>query len=193
MQPVFAVEPELDPLRGDAYPPQCGGRGTSRRPRSGRASPRNRASNVLAIGERARWSEAQGAKLGVAPPAGEIGVRLGSSTRGDWPLDADLAAQRLPVKQQSGLAALRPDPAPCDSRDCVEHESGGIMPLQQDHANRGLATRIDRRQRHRVGIVDFRSHAPRQKTRSRTGQMDRQPCAAHTPVGHENPCRERKR
>ena len=100
MQPERPLLPELEPLRPHAKARPV------RRPRH--AAPpaylsRNsakRASSSARLGERARLVRGPGADLAVARPAGEIGVGLRRGGRRDRALDADLAAQRLPVKAQ---------------------------------------------------------------------------------------------
>ena len=83
-------------------PDQCAGRGM--------VSPGYSASSasdaLLECG--ARWQRAgllggDGTEAGNAGAGGEVGVGLGVAHRTDGPLDADLAAQRLPVEQHRGM------------------------------------------------------------------------------------------
>src|SRR3546814_3095978 len=74
---------------------------------------------------------------------------LGLLVRRHRPLDADLAAQRLPVKEQRDVRVRRQLAALAAVEIGVEDETVGAMPLEQHHAQRRVLVGRRRRKRHR--------------------------------------------
>src|SRR3546814_4004725 len=81
--------------------------------------------------ERARLVARPGAELAIAAARREIGIGDAVRDRRDRPFDADLAAQRLPVKEQRNLRVFRKLAALAAVEVGVEDEAVGAVALQQ--------------------------------------------------------------
>src|SRR5262249_1501332 len=108
---------------------------------------------ALAALKRTRLVGRPGAELGIAASGGEIGIRFTIGEGFDEPLDADLAAKRLPVKEKGGLGIGAKLFALGTFLVGVESEALGAMALQENHPDVRLPILPGTSERHRVGIV----------------------------------------
>ena len=86
----------------------------------------------------------------------EIGIGHCARNFCQWPLDADLAAQALPVKQQRGLHISANLAALAALRIGVKGETVRSVPFQKHHTHRWRAIWRRCGKRHGVGIIEFR-------------------------------------
>jgi hypothetical protein len=93
------------------------------------------------------------ADLRLLGPRCEIGIRLGIGDPAHGAADADLPPQRLPVEQQGRLGIGRQLAALGAVDMAVEHETVGIISLQQHHAHIRKPVAVHRGQRHGVRII----------------------------------------
>ena len=112
--------------------------------------------------QRLRLLAGPGSDLGLFRPGREIGVGLRFAHRRHLAADADLPAQRLPVKQQCGLGICGQLAALPAGDVAVEHETVGVVALHQHHSDVGKALGIDGGERHGVGIAGLGLHGFRE-------------------------------
>src|SRR5690606_13291193 len=103
--------------------------------------------------QRSRLFRGPGADLALARPARKVGVGLWRRDRRHRALDADLAAQRLPVEQQRSQWMRQDLPALAALVVGEEDEAARVVALEQHHARRRHAVLADRGQRHGFRIV----------------------------------------
>src|SRR6266850_3974310 len=103
--------------------------------------------------QRARLVRGPGADLAAAIAGREIGVGLSGRNRRHRTFQADLPAQRLPVKQQRRLGMGLQVQALAAFRVGVDDETRGVVAFQEDHADRGRAVGPDRGEAHGRGII----------------------------------------
>src|SRR6266404_9034696 len=112
--------------------------------------------------QRLRLLAGPGSDLRLFRSGREIGVGLRFRHRRHVAADTDLAAQRLPVKQQRGLGICGQLAALLAGDVAVEHETVGVVALHQHHADVGKALRIDGGERHGVGVAGLGLHGFRE-------------------------------
>ena len=106
----------------------------------------------LAIRDRAALRRGERAELAAAGAPARVRLGLLAETRVDRPLDADLAAERLPVEQQR-RARVRDELAALAAAVVREEDEAALVErLQQDHPQRRRAVGRRGRERHRLGI-----------------------------------------
>lgn len=157
VQPMRAVLPELDPLRRHAVAAPM------RRARDGLAGEALFHLREAGFERRARIQRlglvaGPSAELRIAGAAREIGIAFGIRGAGDGTFDADLPAQRLPMKEQRDVGVRGQVAGFAAMAIRIEDEAVGAVPLEQHHPHTGLASGIDRGKRHGRGIIWFAGH-----------------------------------
>ena len=105
--------------------------------------------------ERAGLLARPGADPALPRTAREIRIGLCVGQRADRAAESRLAAQRLPVEKRRRFRTAG-EFAPLGAFDiAVEGETAGVHALAQKHPHVGQPVVVDRRQRHRLGIVDL--------------------------------------
>jgi hypothetical protein len=127
--------------------------------------PRDRLLERKTTFQRLRLLAGPGTDLRLLRAGGEIGIGLGVGHGRHRSADADLPAQRLPVKQQRRFGICGKFAA-FGARDvAVEHESLCVIAFHQHHAHVWQALGIGCGEGHGVGIVGFRRDGFREPSR----------------------------
>ena len=152
MQAECAVAPELDLHRRDAEPRPVG----RTRHLADRIFEGVSADLFHKLGpafERAGLARGPGTDARIARTAGEVRVGFGLANHADGAADTNLTAQGFPVEEQRrpGLAQKLDALGALEVGE--EDEAVRAVVLEQHHAEIRHTVGIDRRQRHRIGIV----------------------------------------